>query len=370
MKLVKASDLDNEQLLHFFAKSRVPGSIELQMRRMFSFFNQYRLQTDDYTTYLLLNNKDEIEALASMLYREAWLDGTKQTIGYATDLRVSQNRRAILEWSKHFLPILEEERAKRNCTYTFSVLAHSQRQAYNALIRPRNLKRKLPRYYQYRKFELISLHGLWPFHRKPLPGIRVRPAQEKDRDQLRSYLVAASQKKPLHYIHEPEDFDKAISRWRDLYLENFLLAEDSSGNIIGAGASWSPDQVQKIYAQTYSPQAKNLKDFLTLWSIFGSAHKLPREGEELPLRHLCFLNANNPDILYSILYEAFRRSSKKEILVYPHFQGHLLTTPPRSFIAARKMYGLYCVLAPGDPIPGFLKPAPYAIPPELETALL
>ena len=226
MKLVKATDLDNEQLLSFYANSEVQGSINLKLRRMFNFFNQYRLRSEDYVTYLLLNKKDQIEAMATLLYQQAWLQGEKQNICYATDLRVSKSRRAILQWSQHFLPVLEEEREKRNCKYSFSVLANSQRQAYNALIRPRNLRRQMPRYYQYRRFHLTSLHGLKPFHRPPLPGIQVQQATEMDMDALAEFITKSSRNKPLHYYHEPSDFKKAIERWRDLYLENFLVAKD------------------------------------------------------------------------------------------------------------------------------------------------
>lgn len=370
MKLVKAKDLDNEQLLTYFAKSEVQGSIGLKLRRMFNFFNQYRIQSDDYVTYLLLNKKDEIEAMATLLFKEAWIQGEKQTICFATDLRVSKSRRAILQWSQHFLPVLEEERQKRNCTYTFSVLATSQRQAYNALIRPRNLRRQMPRYYQYRRFELISLHGLWPFHRPPLPGIQVVQATESDLDALADYISLRSKEKPLYYFNSKEEFVQTLDRWRDLYLENFLLAKDHEGNIIGCGAPWSPAQIQRVYVSKYSAQAKNLQDFVNFMSLFRMTHTLPKAGQELSVRHMCFLNADNPDILYSILYRAFKQAAKNETILYPHFEDHLQTMPPKAFISARKQYSLYCVLAPSDSVPEFIKPTPFSIPPEFESAFL
>jgi hypothetical protein len=370
MKLIKADESDNERLLHFFTKSRIPGSIDLRFRRMFSFFNHYRIQSNDFVTYMLINRKDELEAIASLLYRPAWIMGEKQTIGYATDLRVSSSRRAVMEWSNHFLPILEDERAKRNCHYTFSVIAHSQRQAYNALIRPRNLRRQMPRYYQYRKFDLVSIHGLWPFHSNPLPDIKVRNAKPQDFGALAEYLVKKSAPRPLRFIDSVKDVESQLEAWRDLYIENFLLAEDINGNIIGCGAPWSPQQIQRVYALAYSPQLSNLKDVLKLLSWFNVAHPLPEEGQELPLRHLSFLNADNPDIFYSILYQAFLRTSKNEVLVYPHFHDHLMARPPKGFITSRKQYGMYCVLSPNDTVPSFLRPSPLAEPPAFETSWL
>lgn len=370
MKLIQATDADNERLMHFFSKSRIAGSIDLRFRRMFNFYNQYRLQSDDYVTYMLVNRKDELEAMASILYRKAWIGDEEHTIGYATDLRVSSSRRAIMEWSNHFLPILENERAQRNCTYTFSVIAHSQRQAYNALIRPRNLRRQMPRYYQYRKFELVTIHGLWPWHSKPLVGIKVREARAEDHARLASYIVERSKQHPLRFINSEQDFFLQLEKWRDLYIENFLIAEDSNGKIIGCASSWSPAQIQRVYALSYSPQIRNLKDVLRMMSWFNIAHPLPEEGQELRLRHLSFLHADNPDIFYSLVFEAFKRTSKTEVLVYPHFQDHISMRPPKSFITSRKQYGIYCVLSPSDTVPSFLRPSNLVQPPIFETAWL
>src|SRR6185436_9942122 len=109
---------------------------------------------------------------------------------------VSPTRGAILSWSNHFLPVLESERESRNCKYIFSVVAHSQRQAYNAFIRPRNFRRQMPRYYLFRRFELLSLHGLWPFHDQPLQGIKIRSALDSDFEKLSEYILRKTADRP------------------------------------------------------------------------------------------------------------------------------------------------------------------------------
>ena len=155
MKLVKADPSDGDLLKKFFESTYLPGHIELQLKRPKSFFDQYRLQSDDYATYMLLDRKEQVSALATIIFREGWVEGKKQMIGYATDLRVSPTRSAILQWSQHFLPALEQERAAHNCKYVFSVVARGQRQAFNAFIRPRSPKRQMPRYYSFRSFKGI-----------------------------------------------------------------------------------------------------------------------------------------------------------------------------------------------------------------------
>lgn len=370
MRVIKATDEDNERLLHYFAQMPMPGSIEVQLRRMFNFFNQYRIQTDDYATCILENDNGEIDAMASILFRSGRIDGTDETIGYATDLRVSPTRKAVLNWSQHFLPVIENERDLRQCKYIFSAVPYAQRQAYNAFIRPRNLRRGMPRYHLFRRFELISLHGIWPFHDLPLSGIKVRSANENDFEQLAEYILKMTAHRSLVYYTNIADFKKSLDRWRDLYIENFILAFDVAGNLIGCTAPWSPERVQRSYPLKYDSEAKNFRDLLSVLSFFRLAHPLPKENQELELRHLTHLYADNPDVFYALLYNAFRLCGKKEFLLYPHFEGELLSMPPRSFISSSNPYGLYCILAPTDPIPDFLKPRSLQTPPTFEPAFI
>ena len=370
MQLVKATEKDNEKLLHYFTQSHFPGAVTVRMRRMFNFFNQYRIQSPDFVTYMLLNDKDEIEALASLIFREAWIEGKQETIGYATDLRVSSSRKAVLTWSQHFLPVIEEARAERGCRYIFTSVAASQRQAYNAFIRPRSIRRLMPRYYLYRRFEIVSLHGLWPMHERPLASVSIKNATEKDFDELSEFIVSQSQSRPLHYFESKNQFRDSLERWRDLYIENFLIAKDVKGNILGTVAPWSPQQIQKMYAVKYDDSARNLKEILQLFSWLGVSHPLPRTNGELKVRHLTHLYARNPDVFYALLYRAFKESKKDETLVYSHFDSDLLSMPPKGFISATQKFGLYAILSPSDPQPEFLKPSFMALPPEFESTFL
>src|SRR5574340_155085 len=101
MRLVRATAADNDRLCEFFGASHVPGDVDLRLERE-DFFLPYRAQTDDFATYLLVNPEEQIEAMATLLFRPGYLGEEKQSIGYATDLRVANSRRAIMGWAQHF----------------------------------------------------------------------------------------------------------------------------------------------------------------------------------------------------------------------------------------------------------------------------
>ena len=124
MKLLQANESDNDRLRQFFSHTIWPGPVQLRFERRENFFTQYKNQSDDFVT-LMLTDKTEtnILGMATLVFREGVLDGQNQIIGYATDLRVANSRRAVLQWSQHFLPVLEKELNARNCNYVFSVVS-------------------------------------------------------------------------------------------------------------------------------------------------------------------------------------------------------------------------------------------------------
>lgn len=368
MRLVKATAADNDKLTDYFKSTTLPGPIEISYLRVGSFFDHYRLQSDDFVTYILLNDQDQIEAMASLIFRQARVEGEVETVGFATDLRVSSSRGAILSWSQHFLPVLEEEKAKRNCRYIFSMVAHTQKQAYNAFVRPRSMKRKLPRYYLFRRFQIISLHGMWPWRPKPLPSIHVKRAEETDREALYDYILKKKSVKPLTFSLDLEAIHQNLGRWSQLNLENFLLAKDSQNNIIGCTGIWSPSQCQQVLPTVYSPEALTLKEGIHILSFLGMAKRLPPVNNHLEFCYLTNLFAENPDIFYSLLYTAYKSTTKNEFLVYTHFDNYWMSLPPRGFLSSSIPGGFYCVLSPDQAVPDFLKPVHLHEPPDFELA--
>lgn len=371
MKLTRTKTDINGQLSRFFKDKPVPGPIALSFDRYGDFFAPYRIQSDDYETLTLINDEDQVEAMASFVFREGEIEGERQVIGYATDLRVSPSRRAILSWSQHFLPVLEEEKKKRNCRYVFSVVAQSQTQAYNAFIRPRTSRRHFPRYHMFRRFRIVCIHGRWPFAPSPISSVALRQAREEDLEALANYIVRKKHEGPLSFHTTPEDFVVSLKRWAHLAIEDFILALDRSGKIIGCVAPWNSENIHKIQATDFTPRGQTLQDSLKALSLFRLTHPLTTGAErQLHFKYLTHFFADNPDLFYSLLYQAWEETPTDKFLCYPHFDGHLLSLPPKPFISSSMRAALYCILSPNDPQPDFLRPITFGAPPDFELPLL
>jgi len=141
--------------------------------------------------------------------------------------------------------------------------------------------------------------------------------------------------------------------------------------VVRCTAPWSGINIQRLSPISMSPSAQSLHESLRVLSWFGIGHRLfDKKDPTMRFRYLTHLYADNPDIFYSLLYHAFKNVGKREFLVYPHFDGNLLTLPPRFFISANTQCGMYSILPPNQVPADFLMPTLANEPPDFELAYL
>lgn len=361
LEIAQASD--NQRLIEFYKNFSSLGLVELKVNREPNFFKPYEIQSPDFRTYVMREEDNtQIQGLASFIIKDVWLNNQVSKIAFGRDLRISSHRKAILSWGNHFLPVMKEIQNQFQFEYFFSVLSMSEAKALNVFVRPRFSKRALPRYFLFRRFNLVSLHGQFPWASNPLPHLRIRRGGSHNIDALVEYIVNKSKKKDLATVWDRKTFEDKISRWQGLKLEDFLIAYDGSDRIIGCVAPWSAAQVQEFIPLKYSLLAHNFRQFLKLGNLLGWARTLtkpvPRLEVEagLNFRYLNFLLADNEDIFESLLYAAYFEAEQNEFLVYTQMRNDLHLRRPLNWISARLPHSLYCLVPPDQEAPEFLRP--------------
>ncbi len=372
LRLEIAQESDSEKLKNFIVKQPYLRNtpMELVVDRKGSFFDKYRLQTDDFITFKMVNESDDIEGVASLLFRKTLLNGEETQVGFATDLKISANREAIVSWPDLLLPAMQESAIERNCDYIFSILSSSQSQAYNALIRPRSARRNIPRYYFYRKYNLVTIHGKVPFTNLPfLKSVNIAPMEPEDLEPLAKYLSSKAIHKPLSFPYSVELLQERFKTWKGFEMHNFLIAKNSRGDIIGCVAPWKASQIMEISVNNYSGFGETVYTFSKWFSYLGFVKRLPAVAEDIKIKFLTHLYADNPDIFAALLAEAFRVTQKDELLTYPHFITTPLTMPPKSFLVSNIPFSIYTILPPEKALPDFLQLHNITPPPEIEPIL-
>jgi hypothetical protein len=373
MKIRVAVPSDASKLNEFYMQFPVKGAVNFKLDRSEDFFANYKIQSENFRTYILESDSDQsVQGMASFIFRKTRLDDKIVNMALATDLRIAPQRKAIMEWSQHFLPVMSSLQNEVGIQHFFSLInLGDPGGGQNTFTRSGLIRRQLPRYHLYRKINLTSLHGRFPWAPKPLEFVRVRPGSLQNLEALLNYILKRSNYRPFSSVWDMDTLEKKIKNLIGFNLDHFLIAFDARENVIGCLAPWNNPRLQKWIPMSYSLRAHNFRQFLKFGNLLGWTRKLAkpiRGGLESPLRfkHLCFLNVDNEDIFESLLLHAFDRIQPDEFLLYAQVGQDIRTLPPEHWIATSQPYALYSMVFPTEAAPSFLHPS-INLNPEIES---
>lgn len=363
MKLEIARPEQSAELATFFKTFPLNGPVEIAVDRSKGFFRPYEIQSDTHVTYTLRDEeKNELVGVASFAVSDTLVHGRPTRVAFGRDLRILETRQAVLGWTQHFLPVMKEVQRVLGAETFVSIMNLNEVKAMNAFIRPRPGKRPLPRYYLYRRFNLVSLHGRFPWAPKPLKTIRIRRGSPHLESALADYIVRKSRERDLSLCLDPSGFREALARWEGLKLDDFLVALDSKDNIIGCCAPWNAGGVEEFIPLHYNLLGHNFRQFLKFGRWLGWTRTLAkpryRLRHEAPLdfKYLCFLFADNPDIFESLASDAFDEARDSEFLVYAQMRSDIHLRRPLNWVSAKLPHGLYVLAPPDAGTPSLINP--------------
>lgn len=373
MRLETARPEQAAELSLFFKRFPRQGPVDLLVDRGPHFFGPAEIQSDTNLTYTLRDDASgELLGVVSFAIMETLVGGKPSKVAFGRDLRILETRKAVLGWSQHFLPVLEEVRRVFEVEHFVSSINMAESKAMNAFLRPRPGKRPFPRYFMHRRFNLVSLHGRFPWAPTPLTSLRIRRGSEHLLDALTDYVVRKSRQKDFSCTPTADAFHDLLVRWEDLRLDEFLIALDHKDNIVGCCAPWNPAAKEELIPLRYHLRGHHFRQFLKFGKYFGwtrpmtkPVHRLGMEAG-LNFRYLNFLHADNEDIFESLVWIAYEEAANNEFLVYAQPRTDFHLRRPLSWISAKMPFGFFALLPPDSDTPDFLLPTqdrPIAIEP-------
>lgn len=364
MKLEIAKPEQSAELAAFFKKFPLRGPVEIAVDRSKDFFKPYKIQSETSVTYTLRSElKEDLLGVATFAVQDTLLGGKPTRVAFGRDLRILETRQAVLGWSQHFLPVMREVQQVLGAEAFISIMNLNEVKAMNAFVRPRPGKRPLPRYYQYRRFNIVSLHGRFPWAPKPLSTVRIRRGAAHLENALADYIVRKTLQRDLGLCLAPDDFREMLARWDGLKLDDFLVALDTNDNIVGCCAPWNPGGVEEYIPLKYNLLGHNFRQFLKFGRSLGWTRTLTkpsyrlRHEAALDFKYLTFLFADNPDIFESLASDAFDEARDSEFIVYTQMRSDIHLRRPITWISAKLPHGMYVLGAPDAEPPPFIHPA-------------
>lgn len=350
---------DSGQLNEFFTSIPIRGDIDVKIQRQNHFFSFYDRIGAKHRTFLLTDG-DEILGMASFIFRRLAFENRVLKLGQACDLRISSNRKAILTWSKFFEPLLEKLRQEENCDTFITSINQTETQALNAFIRPKLKRAHQPHYGLARTYNLVSVHGFWPFYNRQNPNIRVRGYEDGDKPKLVAYLKKQCQQIDFMPAEMVENVVEYIDQSQLYTWAQFLIAFDHASDIVGCVHPLSSNLLQDYLPQQYNARAHNFRQFLKVAGFIGFARQLTRpfsrsqKQEALHFRLLHFLFTDHQEVFNALLRACYVTSSQKEFLVYAFEATNFKMRPPKGSVFAQQPYGLYSIETQNNQVPAEL----------------
>lgn len=376
IQLRESTPLDSNALNDFFSGIQTEGKLSIKIRRQIDFFSFYHRLGLKFKNYVFESTKQatrphghnekifslvppdissEILGTASFLLQNRSLYNRVVRIALACDLRISSKRKAIMNWSKFFLPKISELQNEEKIDHFITSINLTESKAINAFLRPRQLNNSLPIYELIQKYNLVSVHGFIPVYHSLVKNIKVQYAKESDKENLVNYINS----KIKDYELIPEEIQKNLYDYISnsiLYsFSHFLIAKDPQGNIVGCTHPVSSGLLQDYFPQNYDKQANNFRQFLKFTSFFKVSRTLTRpfsstnKEQTLNFRMLHFLFFEHPEVLNSLVHTAFHDSVTNEFILYAYQTSQYNYRPPRGSLHAEIPHGLFEIKKPDSP---------------------
>lgn len=354
--LRESNPTDSEKLGGFFSQIPTQGLLEIKIQRQVDFFSLYRRLQLDFRNYIMeetnVFQNNEILGTASFLFQDTQVSNQNTKISYACDLRISHQRKAVLNWSRYFLPQLHSLISAEKIEHFMTSINLESSQMINAFIRTKQKRSNKPLYELIRKFNLVSIHGFYPLVFSTNPYIKVRYLEKQHQDKLIRYLTAKLKTLDLVPTTMINSLQEYIQSSLLYSFRNFIVAIDAKDNIVGCCYALSSSLLQDYFPQNYSQQSDNFRQFLKFASFLRIGRTLTRpfsrtqKDQTLNFQFLHFLFFEHPEVFQTMTKFAYDNSRQNEFLVYAYEQNVFNYRPPIGTINSESPYALYEIRTP------------------------
>lgn len=338
------TSLDNQDILEFYHQTSLSSSeSKIIYTRGNDFFSFLKERGESSLVLLLKDDAGKIVGMGVISYRQGYIHGELQTIGYLGDLRVKMNRKLIREWRLMYANLMRlspQMKETHFCRYYQTVLIDENLESKNNLA-----ETKIPNlhYEKIQRYKMINIIGRFKLRSS---SYYVRFATNEDRQLILNFLIKNTQKE-LFSHHWEVELDHRLKAWSHFDLTHFLLAFDKSGNLLGVSSLWNPIKSKQIRITKISHVLK-LSHSLGKLAPFLELKKFPEENtplEILYLNQVCFLSSlskkERKDLLLDMIHFSFQKDF--HMLAYADFENENYLEDAKSLFMQKMPMALFSV---------------------------
>lgn len=299
----EATAADNAALLELTAACTMHGDIALRMDRAPDFFALSRLEGDRTRVMVATNEAGLVVGCAAASRRLAYVNGVEVASSYASDLKVHPSARGsgAADLLSCHVRDAAAELAGPDAPCVLTILAGNA-----AMERRATGPRGSPVLSRFATLAVQAIPLLWERRERPA-GITVRAATDADIEEMAAVWRRFAPTRQLTAALDRETLAAWIAGAPGLAVDDYLLAIDGGGRIVGFIGAWDQTAFKQMRVVGYSPRLTMVRRAFNLAAPLAGAPKLPAAGGALPAVATVHLCAPEPVVLRALLMEAYRR---------------------------------------------------------------
>lgn len=346
---------DGPALCALFKKVHLKSDLDVTQERDPDFFALPRLHTERFDVWLGENERGMLGGCGTLALRPGWFDGAVHTVGYLSDLRAVPGFKAPGGMPLVFRLALERARDRDGAELFYTVIFDSNAIAKRALVGRGDRRREgQPRYQVMTPFTMTSLQFTT---KKGRPRRKIEAAAPADLPALVEFLAEANRRRVMGEVFDAAYLERRLRTWPGFGLEQFLLAKDPQGRIIGCCAPWDSQEVKRTRVLGYHGSMRWVRTAFDLGAKVLRYPPLPPPGECFRFAFLSHLEVqdDDPAVLHDLYLAAYERLRPTGL----HFisamipVGSPLERAAKGFTVTRTPMTVYAVTLPGSRYEGY-----------------
>jgi hypothetical protein len=344
-----ASDHDNTALIELAAACPMEGDLSLRIDRAPDFFALNRLEGNRWSVGVVDGPEGRPIACVATTERRAWIHGRSVSMVYAGDLKVHPEYRdtRTADSLERFVAETARDAAGDSTPVLLTVLGGN-----TAMERRAGGPRGLPRLHRFATLHSFAIPLLWGRGTAEVADVRIEQATDRDIEEMAELWGALA---PTRQFTSALDAER-LARWIDgapgLAIEDYLLARDRRGRLLGFVGMWDQRQTKTLRVLRYSHALSFVRGVVTVVAPFVGAMPPPGIGEPLHYAsavHLC-VPADRADVLRALVLAAYERlrGSDRVFMNVALDARETLSTALRGLLAAPTVIHAYATMPRGE----------------------
>lgn len=334
-----ATRADNDALVHLMREVPMEGLVSLAQDRSPDFFAADRAhEPGSAETGIAIDERSgEAVACGTYVMRDAWWpDGARRPVGYLFDVRIRPSHRKakiLPAWGKG---AFERARHVHQTEVFLTSFVASNRRVRRAAAGDKPERADQPVTRPLTRYDLVSVQIT---RHRPRAHRDVRRATPADLDEIARFLAEGQRGRAFGYVLDRKALESRFETWPGLRIDDFRLAFDVKGALVGCCAPWDAAAVKRNMAISWhGPMRAYRVAYNAARAIHGGA-PLPGPGEAFRFSTLSHVEVkdDDPEVMRALLADVLpdARARRQHFVGAMVVQGSPLARAFRGLLASR-----------------------------------